>query len=99
MQKALIQINLHLHKVVSDITGLTGMAIIRAIVAGDQDPQTLAALNPHLSLSQSRNLKRLLDKGYGVLSLLSLSDSLNKFNSLLHKRFCDFSFPSLTEEG
>jgi len=36
--------NLHLHKVISDITGLTGMSIIRTIVAGERDPQTLAAL-------------------------------------------------------
>jgi len=33
MQHALIQMNLHLHKVISDITGLTGMSIIRTIVA------------------------------------------------------------------
>jgi hypothetical protein len=38
MQKALIQMNLHLHKVISDITGVTGMAIIRAIVAGERNP-------------------------------------------------------------
>lgn len=44
MQKALIQMNLQLHKVVSDITGLTGMAIIRAMVAGERNPQKLAAL-------------------------------------------------------
>jgi len=44
MQHALIQMNLHLHKVISDITGLTGMSIIRTIVAGERDPQTLAAL-------------------------------------------------------
>lgn len=44
-------------------------------------------------------MKRLLDKGYGVLPFLSLSVSLNKLKSLLPKRFCDFSFPSLTEEG
>jgi transposase len=47
MQKALIQMNLHLHKVISDITGLTGMAIIRAIVAGESDPAQLAALRNH----------------------------------------------------
>jgi len=35
--------NLHLHKVIN-ITGLTGMSIIRTIVAGERDPQTLAAL-------------------------------------------------------
>jgi transposase len=43
MQKALTQMNLQLHHVVSDITGATGMAIIRAIVAGERDPTTLAS--------------------------------------------------------
>lgn len=44
MQKALTQMNLQLHHVVTDITGVTGMAIIRAIIAGERDPATLAAL-------------------------------------------------------
>ena len=43
MQKALMQMNLQLHHVVTDITGVTGMAIIRAIVAGERDPNGLAA--------------------------------------------------------
>src|SRR6201994_4100505 len=43
MQKALTQMNLQLHHVVSDITGVTGMSIIRAIVAGERDPNVLAA--------------------------------------------------------
>jgi transposase len=43
MQKALMQMNLQLHHVVTDITGVTGMAIIRAIVAGEHDPSVLAA--------------------------------------------------------
>jgi len=43
MQKALMQMNLQLHHVVTDITGATGMAIIRAIVAGERDPAVLAA--------------------------------------------------------
>ena len=43
MQKALIQMNLQLHHVVSDITGKTGMRIIRAILDGVHDPATLAA--------------------------------------------------------
>ena len=42
MQKALMQMNLQLHHVVADITGATGMAIIRAIVAGERDPAVLA---------------------------------------------------------
>lgn len=43
MQKALTQMNLQIHHVVSDITGVTGMRIIRAIVAGERDPDRLAA--------------------------------------------------------
>ena len=43
MQKALTQMNLQLHHVVSDITGATGMRIIRAIVAGERDPAILAS--------------------------------------------------------
>jgi hypothetical protein len=37
MQKALMEMNVQLHHVVSDITGVTGMKIIRAIVAGERD--------------------------------------------------------------
>lgn len=43
MQKALMEMNLQLHHVVSDITGATGMRIIRAIVADERDPEVLAA--------------------------------------------------------
>lgn len=42
MQKALQQMNLLLHNVVSDITGVTGMKIIKAILAGERDPRLLA---------------------------------------------------------
>jgi hypothetical protein len=44
MQQALLQMNLQLSQVLSDLTGLTGQRIIRAIVAGERDPQPLAAL-------------------------------------------------------
>lgn len=43
MQKALMEMNLQLHHVVSDITGATGMRIIRAIVDGERDPDVLAS--------------------------------------------------------
>lgn len=42
MQKALQQMNVLLHNVVSDITGVTGMKIIKAILAGERDPDVLA---------------------------------------------------------
>lgn len=44
MQKALVQMNLQLQVVLDDITGATGMKIIRAVLAGERDPQRLAAL-------------------------------------------------------
>lgn len=44
MQKALVQMNLQLQHVVADITGATGMRIIRAILAGERDRHCLAAL-------------------------------------------------------
>jgi len=42
MQKALQQMNLLLHNVVSDITGVTGMKIIKALLAGERNPHVLA---------------------------------------------------------
>lgn len=42
MQKALMQMNVQLHHVVTDMTGATGMRIIRAVVAGERDPAVLA---------------------------------------------------------
>ena len=42
-KKALMQMNVQLHHVVSDITGRTGMRIIRAIAAGSHVPEELAA--------------------------------------------------------
>ena len=58
MQKALQQMNLLLHNVVSDITGATGMKIIKAIIAGERDPNVLAD-NRH---EQCRNTKETIAK-------------------------------------
>jgi transposase len=44
LQKALEQMNVKLTEVISDVTGVTGLAIIRAIVAGERDPLRLALL-------------------------------------------------------
>ena len=47
MQKALTEMNLQLHHVVADITGATGLRIIRAILAGERDPAVLALFARH----------------------------------------------------
>jgi transposase len=54
MQKAMEQMNVQLHKAVDDITGLTGLRIMRAIVSGARDPQELARLrHPQCKLSEA----------------------------------------------
>jgi transposase len=60
MQKALQQMNLKLTQVVSEITGVTGMAILKAILAGERDPVILAKLrNPHCQHSEDEIAKAL----------------------------------------
>jgi len=59
MQKAMTQMNIQLHNVISDITGKTGMKIIKAIIDGERDPVKLANLkdprikNSHATLAKS----------------------------------------------
>ncbi len=45
MQKGLTQMNIQLANVISDLSGWTGQRIVRAILAGERDPETLAALS------------------------------------------------------
>ena len=60
MHKALQQMNLKLSQVVSDLTSVTGMAILHAIIAGERDPLTLAKLrNPHCQHSEEEIAKAL----------------------------------------
>jgi hypothetical protein len=55
MQKALQQMNLRLDTVVSDITGQTGMRIIRAILEGERDLRRLGAMrDPHCKASSEQ---------------------------------------------
>ncbi len=54
MQKALTLMNLQLHNVISDVTGVTGMSILRDIVAGETDPTVLARhRNPRCTASHA----------------------------------------------
>ena len=54
MQKALIEMNIQLSNVLSDLSGVSGMAIVQAILAGQRDPRKLAALaDPQVKASQA----------------------------------------------
>ena len=60
MQKAFTQMNLQLANVISDLSGVTGQMIVRAIVAGERDPWKLAKLSdPRIRASQEEIAKSL----------------------------------------
>jgi transposase len=61
MQKALDQMNLQIHHVISDVTGLTGLSILDAILAGERDPVVLARLkDPRIKASEETIIKSLV---------------------------------------
>jgi transposase len=60
MQKVLTQMNIQLANVISDLSGWTGQRIVRAILAGERDPATLAALShPGIHATQDTIAKSL----------------------------------------
>ncbi len=55
MQKALTQMNIQLANVLSDVSGVTVQAIIKAILGGERDPHKLAAFrNPRVKASEEQ---------------------------------------------
>ena len=84
MQKALNQMNLQLHHVISDITGVTGLAILDAILAGERAPNTLAQLrNPHIKASKELIAKSLVGD-YRREHLFTLRQSLLSYRHYQH---------------
>jgi transposase len=60
MQKSLVQMNIQLHHVISDLTGKTGLTIVDAILSGERDPQVLAQLrDPRIKACLSDIVKAL----------------------------------------
>ncbi len=76
MQKALDQMNLHLHHVVSDITGKTGLAILNAILAGERDPKALAKLRDRRVKATEETVAKALEGDYRGEHLFTLEQSL-----------------------
>src|SRR5690606_21678058 len=64
MQKALNEMNLHLHHVISDITGTTGIAIIEAILRGERDPCVLAAYRDRRIKASEATIAKSLEGDY-----------------------------------
>jgi transposase len=76
MQKALDQMNLQLHHVISDLSGTTGMAILDAILAGERDPHKLATLRDPRIKASPATIVRSLVGDYRREHLFTLSQSV-----------------------
>jgi hypothetical protein len=79
MQKALDQMNLQLHHVISDITGVTGLAIIDAILSGERDPTTLAALRNWRVHASADTITKALVGDYRPEHVFTLRQSLGAY--------------------
>jgi hypothetical protein len=79
MQKALTQMNVQLHKVISDITGVTGLRILDAVIDGERDPQKLAAL-AHVRIKCSRKtIAQALEGDWNVEQIFCLKQELEAY--------------------
>jgi len=82
MQKALVQMNVHLGTVVSDLTGKTGMAIVRAIVSGERDGAKLATLRDRRLKADEAALARSLRGNWRDEHLYALELALSHYDFL-----------------
>jgi len=98
MQKALTQMNLHLHNVISDITGTTGMAIIRSIVEGVSDPKVLATFRDERCRNSEEVIEASLVGNYRTEHLFSLQQALELYDFYTEKiAECDLQIKAQTK--
>ena len=81
MQKALDQMNLQLHHVISDLTGTTGLAILDAILQGERDPQVLAQLRDRRIKASAQTIAQSLVGDYRPEHLFVLRQSLTSYRA------------------
>jgi transposase len=79
MQKALDQMNIQLHRVISDIAGVTGLRIIDAILGGERDRQKLAALRDYRTRSSEDRIAKALEGDYRHEHLFALRQALESY--------------------
>lgn len=77
MQKALQQMNVQLTQVLSDLTGVSGMAIIQAILAGERDPAQLAELVDSRVRATEAKIKKALAGDYRPEQLFVLQQAFS----------------------
>jgi transposase len=79
MQKALDQMNLQIHHVISDLSGLTGLAIMDSILAGERDPGKLAKLRDWRIRASEETIRKALVGDYREEHLFVLRQSLQSY--------------------
>jgi transposase len=90
MQKALELMNVKLTEVVSDINGVTGLSIIRAIVGGELDPQHLASLRQSGCKKSEAQIAKALQGHYMPEHIFVLKQSLARYDFYLRQiQECD----------
>ena len=82
MQKSLDQMNVRVHRAVADLDGATGMAIVRAIVAGERDPQRLAALRDPRCRTSEADIATQLTGHWRADHLFSLQQAVKMYDTI-----------------
>jgi transposase len=80
MQKALTLMNVHLHHVISDISGVTGLSIVRAIVGGERDPKQLARLRDPRIMASKETVQKSLEGNWQEELLFDLKMTLESYD-------------------
>jgi transposase len=81
MHKAMTQMNLQLQHVISDITGVTGTSIVKAIVAGERDPAVLAKLRQRGIQADEETIRKSLEGDWRWEHLFSLRQSREMYDA------------------
>ncbi|CAG9166168.1 IS110 family transposase ISCARN20 [Cupriavidus pinatubonensis] len=96
MQKALVQMNLQLTEVLTDVMGMTGQAIIRDIVAGQRDPKVLARHRHSRIKASAEDIIKALTGNWREEHLFVLAQALAMFDSLAQRIIeCDAKIEAL----
>lgn len=89
MQKSLDQMNVRVHRAVSDIDGVTGMSIVRAIVGGERDARRLAKLRDVRCRKSEEEIAEQLSGHWREDHLFSLRQALKMYDSI-QERITDY---------
>jgi len=96
MQKSLVQMNIQLTEVLTDVMGMTGQAIIRAIVVGERDPKALALHRDRRVKASAEAITKALTGNWRDEHLFVLGQALAMYDDIArHLAECDTKLQTL----